>query len=170
MRRSRRQGGFTLIEIMMAMAIMAISFAAILTTQSSSIIVTTKIRDMNIAGMLAHNLMVESEHLMEGKAFSELKDAESDAYKPPFERFKWKREVKEIKFPDFGMFASGGEEGSQQGQEDKSRVLGQAVTKFLSEGMRELVVTVSWPVGDGEQKVTLTTYLVNMDARFNFAL
>jgi general secretion pathway protein I len=167
----RTTAGFTLIEVMMAMAIMTIAFAAILSTQSSSILLGIKIRDLNIGGMLAHNLMVESEHLMEGKPFGELKDTEAGVYPQPYERFKWKRQVKEVKFPDFGIFSGGKDEsGQQQGQDDKSRLLGQAVTKFLSEAVRELIVTVSWSRGDGELNVTLTTYLVNLGATFNFSI
>ena len=170
--RRRQDKGFTLIEVLMALAIMTIAFAAILSTQSSSIFLGIKIRDLNIGGMLAHNLMVESEHLMEGKPFGELKDSETGAYPEPYARFKWKREVKEVKFPDFGVFSGGGqdENGQQTGQDDKSRVLGQAVTKFLSEAVRELIITVSWPRGDGELTVKLTTYLVNLGATFNFSI
>ena len=167
-----KKRGFTLIEVLMAMAIMTIAVTAILSTPSSSILLGVKIRDINIGGMLAHNLMVESEHLMEGKPFGELKEDETGVYPEPFARFKWKREVKEVKFPDFGIFAGGGKDETAQnsGEDDKSRVLGQAVTKFLSEAVRELVVTVSWARGDGELNVRLSTYLVNLGATFNFAI
>ncbi len=128
---------------------------------------------MNMAGFFARNLMVESEHLLEGKPFGELKDEETGTYPEPYARFKWKREIKEIKFPDFGVFTSSEEEGQNGNQNSNSEVgrqLGQAVTKFLSDGVRELIVTVSWPRGDGEQTVRLTTYLIDLNARFNFSI
>ena len=171
MDQANNHGGFTLIEVMMATAIMAIAFSAILTTQSSSILLTAKARDTNLAGFLARNLMVETEHLMEGRPFGELKEEETGTYPAPYERFKWKREVKEIEFPDFASFASGsGEDGDQENNSQQARVLGQSITKYLSNAVREVVVTVSWPRGDGEQTVQLCTYLINLNERFSLSL
>jgi prepilin-type N-terminal cleavage/methylation domain-containing protein len=169
--RKKASFAFTLIEVMMATAIMAIAFSAILTTQSNSILLTIKTRDTNLAGFLARNLMVESEHLMEGKPFGELKQEELGTYPAPYERFKWKREVKEIEFPDFASFAAGGDSGDDQGNNSQqARILGQSITRYLSNAVREMVITVSWPRGDGEQSVRLSTYLINLNERFSLSL
>ena len=161
-----RRLGFTLLEVMIAMTILSIALTAILTTQSSSINVTRKAKELNIAGWLAHNLMTESEHLYEGKAFSEIPGESSENFPSPFQNYKWKREVKELKFPDI-QIPSQQESG---GETDQMRTFTQTISKYLSNSVREMVVTVSWQRGDGEMKVQVSTYLIDLNAEFNFQL
>ena len=139
---------------------------AIYTSQSESMILVTRTKDRNIAGWLLHNKMVESEHLLEGKPFSELSKEETENFKAPFEEFTWKREIKEIKFPDLPV--GGGKEG--EGVQESVRILAKTLTKYFNSSLREMVVTVTWKRGDGLQHITLTTYLVDLNAEFNFAI
>ncbi|MBI3558621.1 MAG: prepilin-type N-terminal cleavage/methylation domain-containing protein [Deltaproteobacteria bacterium] len=160
------QGGFTLLEVMIAMTIMTVAFAAIYTSQSESIILVTKTKERNIAGWLLHNKMIESEHLYEGKPFSELDKEVTEKFKAPFDQYTWKREIKEIKFPDLPV--GGGKEG--EGVQESVRQLAKTLTKYFNSSLREMVITVSWQRGDGAQHITLTTYLVDLNAEFNFAI
>lgn len=162
----KRQTGFTLLEIMIAITIMTVAFGAILTSQSGSIHHTIKAKEMNIAGWLARDLMVQSEHLMEGKPFSELKDEETGRFPAPFERFGWKREVRELKFPEISLPKKEG----QTGVLESVRLLAKMMTKFFNDSVKELVITVTWPRGEGEEQLTLTTYLVDMESEFKFSL
>lgn len=165
MSRKVAQAGFTLLEVMIAMMIMSVALGAILTSQSGGIIQATKSKEINIAGWLAHKVMVESEHLYEGKPFSELEKEKKERFLAPFEKFTWKREVRELEFPDF----------TQPGKEGESiaepvRILGKVMTKYLNTSMREMVITITWQRGTTEQSLTLTTYLVDLNAEFNFAI
>ncbi len=165
MKKSNKKSGFTLLEVMIAITIMVIAFAAILSSQSNSILLTMKTKELNIASWLAHNVMVESEHLYEGKPFEELPKEESEAFPSPFNKFKWKREIKEIKLPDITTFAKEGE-----GIPEPIRILTQAITKFLNNAIREMTVKVSWERGKGVQNVEITTYLVDLNAEFKFEI
>ncbi len=158
--------GFTLLEVMIALTIMTIAFSAILTSQSGSIFTTTKTKELNFAGWLARDKMVESEHLYEGKPFSELPKEASEAFPKPFERFKWKREIREVKFPDFSVPQKNGESAIPE----PIRILTKVITKYLNDSVREMVVTVTWERGKGEQKVQISTYLVDMESEFNFSI
>lgn len=164
MKKRSSLSGFTLLEIMIALTIMTIAFAAILSSESGSIHSSVRSRELNIAAWLARNLMVESEHLMEDKPFNELSKEESKNFPEPFQRFKWKREVRELKFPDFSLPEKEG------GMPEPIRIFIKTITKFLNDSVRELIITVSWPRGKGEQQITVSTYLVDMDAKFNFSL
>ena len=161
------ESGFSLLEVMIAVSIMTVAFSAILTSQSGSINIAMKSRDLNIAGWLAHNKMVDSEHLMEGKPFTELnKGPEIEKFEAPFDRFQWKREVKELKFPD--LFQSPSKDGS--GIPEPVRLMSKAITTYLNKVLRELVVTVSWQRGSGEQQIVLSTYLVDFNEEFSIQL
>ncbi len=160
------QRGFTLLEVMIAMTIMTVAFAAIYTSQSESMILVRKTKERNIAGWLIHNKMVESEHLLEGKPFTELSKTESEKFKTPFEEYTWKRDIKEIKFPDLPI--ASGKDGD--GVPEPVRILAKTLTKFFNSSLREMVITVTWQRGDGTQQISLTTYLVDLNAEFTFAL
>jgi type II secretion system protein I len=163
-----KQLGFTLLEVMIAVTIMTVAFAAILSSQSSSIILTMKTKEMIIAEWLANNVINETDLLYSTKSFSELPKEELAAFPAPFERFTWKREVKELKFPELNF--STNQDDKQQGQTDTLRMLTQMITKYLNESVRELVVTISWERGKQTYNVKVSTYLVNLNSEFNFGL
>ena len=163
--RRQRASGFTLLEVMIAMAIMAVAFGAILTSQSGAIRQAITAKELNTAGWLAHRAMVEAEHLTEGKPFDELDKEQDGQFKEPFQNYSWKREVRELKFPDLTQPSKEGE-----GVPETARIMGKVITKYLNTAMRELVVTVSWKRGKSEQSVKLTTYLIDLNAEFNFQI
>lgn len=163
--RACSQSGFTLLEVMIAVAIMTVAFGAILTSQSGSIAQTIKTKEYNLGGWLAEKIMVESEHLLEGKPFGEIDKMKTEKFAAPYDRFTWKREVRELKFPDLTKAEKEGE-----GILESARVMGKVITKYLSNSVREMVITVSWPVGSDEAHLTLTTYLIDLNAEFNFAI
>ncbi len=161
----KNKGGFTLLEVMIAMTILSIAFASILTTQSSSINLTRKSKELNIAGWLAHNKMVESEHLYEGKPFTELPSDKSESFPTPFQNYRWKLEIKELKFPDLKIPLEG-----KESVPEPLRIFGQTISKYLSNALREMIITVTWNRGDGEMKIQLSTYLIDVNASFDFQI
>jgi general secretion pathway protein I len=57
-RRARRAAGFTLIEVMIALAVLAIALAAVMRTVGQSIDLTVDLRDRNIALWVAQNRLL----------------------------------------------------------------------------------------------------------------
>jgi prepilin-type N-terminal cleavage/methylation domain-containing protein len=164
---ARKRNGFTLLEVMIAITLMAIAFAAILTTQSAGISLSAKTKELNIAGWLAHRLMVESEQLYEGLSFEEVPKEESENFTAPFERYKWKREIKPIEFPELQLAQ---QNPSNPGGAETIQMITKIITKHLNRTVRELVITVTWPQGKGERTLVLSTYLVNLNEEVMFAL
>ena len=161
--------GFTLLEVMIAITIMTIAFSAILSSQSSAIQLTVKTKELNIAAWLAKNIMVQSEILLEGKPFGELDKSKSESFEAPFSNYKWTREIKEIKFPDFTQ-PEEKKNGTKEGVTDSMNLLVKTMTKFISDSIREMVVTVTWTRGKGEQRFQVSTYLIDLDAKFDFKM
>ena len=163
--------GFTLVETMVAMAIMTIAWATILMIQSKAIDNTTKAENLNRVAMLAKNMMVETEKAIEGKAFTEIKTEEEGSFAEPFQDYSWKREIKEVKMPLFS--AGGASTQSESGSSDspsssgaQSALMGKLVSNYLSKAIRQVTVTVIWKRGPGNQTYAVSTYWVNLNSDF----
>ena len=154
--------GFTLLEVLIAMAIMVTALAAIFTIEGSSIGAADKAKKMNIVSMLAKNKMIETESDIEGKEFDELDKEKTGQFEPPYADFGWKRTIKELKFPNVG---SGG-----GGQDDPNAQITEMIAKifsnFLSKSIREVTVAVVWKRNGHEQNFTVSTYWVDLNHAF----
>ncbi len=159
-------GGFTLLETMIAMAIMMIAFASILMVQSSSLRSAMKAKQMNVVAMLARNKMVESELEWEGKPFSEIQKEKTGTFEE-YPEYTWVRKIEEVKFPAFNIGAGSGEEGEVAAGGDMLTRVGRVVTAYFSKAVRQVKVTVSWKKGTGEQSFTVATYWIDLEAEFS---
>jgi prepilin-type N-terminal cleavage/methylation domain-containing protein len=169
--------GFTLLEVIIAMTIMVLSFASILAVEQGSIRATARAKQMNVVGMLAKNQMVETEFKIQNKTFDEVKKEESGTFAAPYEDYHWKTIIKELKFPNLAALGGGGKKGGgatsgNSGDSGDSSVnsitemVTKLMTQYFSKAIREVSVTVSWKQGPGEQSFTLSTYWVNLNAQF----
>jgi prepilin-type N-terminal cleavage/methylation domain-containing protein len=160
------RSGFTLLETMVALAIMVVAFASILMVESASLNTSMKARQLNVVSMLAKNILVETEYKFEGKTFEEFKKEDAGRFNPPFEDYSWKVAVKDLKFPSF---SPGGEKSGEQGETDIVATMSKLVTNFLSKAIREVTVTISWKKGSGEQTFSTSTYWVNLNNEFQLS-
>ena len=88
--------GFTLMEVMIAMAILAIALVAVFQLQSQSISMSTDSRFMTTAALLAQSKMVEIE------AGSTLTNHSEDGdFGPDYPQYTWRLEVGDTQLPQF---------------------------------------------------------------------
>jgi general secretion pathway protein I len=164
--------GFTLLEVVIALAIMAVSFGSILAVQGNAVNAATRAKQMNTVAMLAKNKMVDTEFKIQGKAFDEVRKNEGGTFEPPYEDFSWRSSIKEIKFPPINFGGpkgntsdaesnKGGGQGNQVGE-----MLTKLVTKHLSKSIREVTVTIAWKQGTKEQTYDLSTFWVDLNHEF----
>jgi prepilin-type N-terminal cleavage/methylation domain-containing protein len=173
-RRNAAEAGFTLLETIIAIAIMTISFASIILIQRNSIAAIERSREETVVTLLARNIMIDTDLLIEGKDFKEVKEEESGTFDRPFEQYKWKRKIKEIEFPQLNFAgAAGSEEGATEGEGDASstdastETVTKLITQFLSKAVREITVTISYPRGTGTVDHSITTYWVDLNHEFS---
>ncbi len=159
--------GFTLLEVMIAVSIMAIAFSAILMVQSGSIQSTLKAREITVAAMLAKNAMSLTELDMEGKRFSEIKEEETFQFDKPFDAYTWTRKVKELEFPNFS--AAAGKTGDDSQNAEATEMFGKMFTTFLNQAIREITVSISWERGNGRQSYQISTYWVDLNSDFRIS-
>jgi len=162
-RASSRDQGFTLFEVMIAVAILAITLGAILMVQSGSLRTSEKTKRMNAVFQLARNKMIETEFLLEGKLFTEINKEEAGAFKEPYQDFRWKRLIAERPFPSLLQL------GDKELPEGASEALGKfskLLSKYLTQSLREVTVTIEWDKGKGVQSYSLTQYWVDLGQPF----
>lgn len=173
MRRLLDSRGFTLLEVMIAMTIMLVAFASILSVQSSSLNTSAKARQMNLVGMLAKSALVQTEVEMQGKAFKELGAEESGQFEEPYQEYTWERTIKEVKFPNLSALLSSQPSGEAAASEDGNAAMmeqmSKLVTNFLSKALREVTITVKWRKGAGEQKYVVSMYWVDLNSDFQLS-
>ncbi|MCK5517017.1 MAG: type II secretion system minor pseudopilin GspI, partial [Desulfobulbaceae bacterium] len=95
--------GFTLLEVMVAVAIIALSFVSLLGSQSQSISIASISRFETIASMLAAQKLAE----MQVSGFEEASSTGGD-FEDDFAGYHWQTEVSELTEDDLGIKGSDG--------------------------------------------------------------
>lgn len=148
--------GFTLLEIMLALAIFAIAAAALVGFHARGYVNDAKARKLTIAAQLARGKMVDFQLGIEkeiGKGvFPEEKVEEGD-FEKPFEDYHWKAEIRKVELP---MPPLGEEIG------DASKQMMEMITKQISDAVREIKLTLSWKEMERERSFSLTTHIAKM--------
>ncbi|MBS1961238.1 MAG: prepilin-type N-terminal cleavage/methylation domain-containing protein [Bdellovibrionales bacterium] len=170
-----RTEGFTLLEVMIALAIMLVAFSSILAIQSSSMNSALKSRQIHEVSVLARNAMLQTEIEISGKKFEELPPELSVACEEGNPDYTCTRKIKEVKLPNLAGLskAAQGENGggsSKDDDEKNSAILEQmtkVITNFLSKAVREVTITVSWKRGTTTQKYDVAMYWVDLNSDFN---
>jgi len=118
--------GFSLLEILIAVAIMATSFVALLTAQGSSFLASERADRLTQATFLARQKMAEIEMEID-KDISKNKfpsDTDKDGtFDEPFDDFRWKYTIKKVEIPVIG----GGE------SEDQNVMVGNYVKNLMDQ-------------------------------------
>ena len=151
----RAKDGFTLLEVMVAVAILAISLSVLLTFQGNTLLVSGRQEYISIATMLARQKMVEVElDLEKGMLKGEFPDekAEEAEFDPPFEDYRWKMSIKKVELPAPMV----GEEGSVQD------MIGKQLSQEIAKTVRELRVEISWEELGALQSMEVVTHLIKL--------
>lgn len=173
--------GFTLLEVVIALAIMVLSFSSILAVEGGSINATARAKQMNIVAMLARNKMVETEFELQNKPLNEAKKEESGTFNTPYEDFRWKTTIKEIEFPALNLGSTTGSEapnpsrssssssGSSVGQlqTQMESTVTKMLTTYINKTIREVTVSIIWKKGNTDQTYSLATFWVDLNHEFN---
>lgn len=173
---SSQQSGFTILEVLLATVIFGFAVLAIVGSQTSSRRNVDKSKKIFEAVQLAQNKMVELEikyqkEIEKGSVESAL-TKEEGAFEPPFEKYKWKAELKEssLKFTSGEMSklltSLGMEEDLVAAQIEQQKLVLTNLNKMMKENFAELTVVVEWDDFGNRAQFPLVTHLIPNKPRF----
>ena len=148
--------GFTLLEIMLALAIFAMAMAAIVGFNARGYVNEARARKLTQAVELAREKMVEAQLDIEKEinkgAFPEEK-ADEGEFEKPFEDYRWKLEIRKVELP---MPPLDEESGVMMKQ------MMEMITKQISDSVRELKLTISWKEMEKDRSFSVVTHIAKL--------
>ncbi len=177
MRSLGKDRGFTLLEVMISLAILSVALSAVIGVNIAAMSISGKSKGIIIAASLARSKMFDLEEELRIKGFpdfDEQRDGDFDTEGHP--EYKWIAQIIKIKLPQYSApqdIAS----VTQQGQ--GSSLLGISPTtispemsaamaglpmfiKQIEDAVREVRLTVTWTEQEKEQSLIVTTHFVNI--------
>jgi len=150
--------GFTLLEVLIAMAILAVSLLSLFSLQSTSIVGSGRAHQIEITTQLARFKMAKAlvdfdQGMIKGE-FPEDKEEEGTFEEQKFPDYSWKLTVKKTEVPA---------PPTTEGQADVMAQIFSIVSEQLTQSTREVKLIVSWKEnGEEHEGITLTTHIVKM--------
>lgn len=193
-RRPRLQLGFTLLEVVVSLAILGVSLGSLMSSNASSINVVGRARDITIATLLARSKLVDIEQHLYDEGFQLNTEKEKGDFKDEgWPDYKWEYAIYEVEFDlmnmmqgmdggdgDGGMLGAlgmGGGMGADDSQKDMMAdgigdmmaMLGGLLDPFLQklgQSIRLVRLTITWPAGKYTRKVEFSRMAVKRDFLF----
>ncbi len=170
---------FTLLEMMVAIAILSMGLVVLLQVQARSISLAQQARDMTVATMLARGKLLDCETDLLKKGFS-VGDYEDDGKfdEEGYPDFYWECHGYKPDMPTMDASSGGGDlsglmggaagdaagaaqdQGADIGMQFLAPILSQ-MSGILGDSIRELVVIVRWGQGEDAQEMTVTTHVID---------
>ena len=179
--------GFTLLEVMLALAILGMSLSVLVRSQQLSVRAANRSKHMSVAVMLARYTMVEVEDKLFEDGFSEFNQEETGDYEEEgFKRFTFKLTVDKVEMPtnvnadSFSSMLGGGSSDSSSSSSSSSsstsagssspvKSMGAAmlskqfemIKNVLEQAIRRVQVRVEWKEGKRKQHVAVVGYFTD---------
>ena len=181
----RSTAGYTLLEVLIAMSILAVSLAILIGSQANSAMMTERANRMALASMLVRSKMIDIEGELKVEGFQETnQDFSGDFGEEGFEEMEWEALVEVLEIPPeaapaFGaqitsqLFGDGESQGALSGSDAVSQWLPMIMAEIptfindMCERARRITLTITWPEGDGEMSLTVEQYVVDLTSATN---
>jgi general secretion pathway protein I len=171
---------FSLLEVMVALAILGVGLVSLLQVQSRSAQLAIEAREMTVATMLARSKLYDCQHDLLKKGFSIGDyDEEGNFDDDGYPKFFWECHAYAPEMPtgdgvgDMGsmasMFGAGAAANAAGAAAPPGAEIGmgmlapviQQMASVMKDSIRELVVIVRWGEGEDRQELRVTTHLID---------
>lgn len=158
MRRAAK--GFTLIEVIVALTILMGAIIILGNSWSGNLLKIRKANLYNNAALLLERKMVEIENQYRDKPLSELPEEASGDFGEEFPKYRWKLVSKKFVMPDMSALLT----NRKQGADDTLIGMIKQVNDFISNAVKEVVVSVQVKTGERQAEYSVTTYFIEYGA------
>lgn len=166
---SSRDGaaGFTLLEVMVALAILAFALVYLLEAQASSIRLAQKTRSLTLATMLAKKKLIDCKYdlMKQGMGIGDYDD-EGDFKDEKIEGYTWECHAPRMQMilPNFSALQKS-DNGLIKGTDQAVlETFFNLISSTLSASIRELTVIIHYGTGVDEESLKVTTLLLDRSA------
>lgn len=179
----RRQGGFTLAEVMIALGIVAVMLGAFVTIAARSVRAANRAKALTIATELARGKMYDIEEELLKNGFQETAETmEGDFGEEGYRAFTWEALIEKVEMPQMGdLTAAAGQQdltgadrgandpmGGGTGALDPTQAVGggmiDMIMPVLENSIRKVSLTVKWKVGAAEESFVVVCYFTDPKA------
>lgn len=151
------EGAFTLMEVMIAIGILAISLVAIFSVQASSITAAGRVRNLTAATLLAQSKMIDIERELMEEGFSDFAEEINGNFEEEgWPEFRWSATVAKVKIPI--PTSMPGEDNS--GFASLMSGYSSMITDLIGNALRECNLTIEWDEGNATHEMTLATHFI----------
>ena len=157
--------GFTLIEVMIALGILAVSLVTLNARQSYSLRSVTEAEKLTLATMLARTKMAELEIELRNVPFSEIKKEENGEFED-YPEYSWIRLVEEIELNV--PISQTGDDG--MGVKLSDETFAQKLSEIISEHVRKVTLMINYNVYGNSRKIQVITHIVDLAKEISIAL
>lgn len=158
MRNMHRQAGFSLLEVMVAIAILAVSLLAILNFQSTAVLSSGRAQTLTIATMLAQyemgQILLEFEKEFGKSRLPDDRTVSGDFSDLGYPDYRWEVKLRRVDIPAPPL--------PEQAAGELVGKITENIAKQISEATREVELTISWKeLGEEDQSISVVTHLVD---------
>ena len=158
--------GFTLLEVLIAMALLTVALVLLANSWSAAF---ARVEKTQISFELATHLerkMNEFERKYKGKPLSEIQDEESGDFGDEDTKYAWKMSSKKFNFPDIASTLA----AREGGVDTMTMTVIKQMTDQISKSVKEVTVTIIYKHKKKNLEATATTYYIDYDKGMNLGL
>jgi len=174
---SRR--GYSLLEVLIALSILATALAVLMGTQATSNQQAVFSNELTRASMLARSKMIDIEYEVMKEGFSQLDQKLSGTFRDEgYSDIKWEATVEPVEIPEAAreellakinsqLFGGVDNEGALQGNAAFSSMLPMLISQLpeiinrIGEKVRRVELTIDFPYGGRTHTMTVVQYIVD---------
>ncbi|MFH1810866.1 MAG: type II secretion system protein [Pseudomonadota bacterium] len=163
-----RRQGFTLLEVMIAVAIVALAMGVVIEIETNAIDKTVDTRNYTVATLLARGKILDVQQTLREEGFGDfMKILDGKFEEEGFPEFTWIARVRKVEVPTPTSLGAGGNEpveGSGGMSMAALAPMVQNLGSVLENAVREIEVRVLWKDGEYDRHISVVTHIVSRES------